>query len=59
VNLIAANEGLSNCTLALTDWPGMRLAAPPGETLATVIVRYGEPENSPVAFAKVTPAVSP
>jgi hypothetical protein len=55
VKLIVVKKGLSNCTLTVADWPGARLATPP--TMG--IVRYGDPEKSPVAFASVTPAVSP
>ena len=51
MKLIVPNEGLSNCTPTVADWPDARLA--------TAIVRYGHPEKLPVAFTSVTPAVSP
>ena len=52
MKLIVAFEGLLNCTLLVTGWPGARPA-----TAGTV--RYGVPERLLVAFTSVTPAVIP
>lgn len=46
--MIKPFDGLLNCTLTLTDWPGARLPAP-GTAMK------GVPALVPVAFDRVTP----